>query len=620
MKKPRKTLHLFLTIFLFLFHTEAKSFEAFEHIWIGETAKLEFPDDDDQYYSNYPYQEYLEILSKSFQIEKPFPQYLELGETNPYKISFGEILALAGDYFSLLEGSISSANAQLLIDQPGLRFRRAFSTFFPDDDRPKSLQRDYLEAYGSYANLLVFQKSSTRYVVSNEENPFKPRENIPMFRELFKNEFESIVGLIAQNPLLFSKINSSAEENPKTISKKNSPYSPFQYVNQAWVYVDDIHTNLLKASSIFHQLKDLYIKSNTFFETLAVNNFDHFGAEATETYKIGHQVALEEALKASKTSDPKLKRKYLNYAYAMDAFALHFLSDTFSAGHIRTPRFDIYEKSYHAKAAGLCAKAMHDEDGYYGLKVKNIHEKWIAYGDSSYFDDRSENNRVQLRLTVQASVNEIWEIFNNGNATSIHGPEHFQALKLIPTLDEDSFPSLFKLAEGEIKVRKSYGNIYETQYQSLGSTDFLTASLFPPHWKKSLYDFRSIINHLPNNAIIQITGQCKSAHNPSLSLSSIQGFLADLSSFQFTPKNFEAKPQEEYVIINRFDYRKAIRECRAFNYSAKNESINDEVSFSYISPKNASQKEVTQINIFDKDGSLFKLNDNKNSHSIYEDH
>jgi hypothetical protein len=86
--------------------------------------------------------------------------------------------------------------------------------------------------------------------------------------------------------------------------------------------------------------------------SLLVNNFDHFGSCAYDAYKVGHLAAMTVAREAGQAFDAttfaalsleergaKLTkaRADLIRAYAMNAFADHFLTDQFSAGHVRTP-------------------------------------------------------------------------------------------------------------------------------------------------------------------------------------------------------------------------------------------------------------------------------------------
>lgn len=79
---------------------------------------------------------------------------------------------------------------------------------------------------------------------------------------------------------------------------------------------------------------------------LAEINWDHFGNDAHMSYVIGHYVALEVAKKGD-----------LLYAYAMNAFADHFLEDSFAAGHIRTPRRTLHRDGNILY--DLCARASH---------------------------------------------------------------------------------------------------------------------------------------------------------------------------------------------------------------------------------------------------------------------
>jgi len=60
---------------------------------------------------------------------------------------------------------------------------------------------------------------------------------------------------------------------------------------------------------------------------LAQINLDHFGNDAVTAYNAGHFCALKKAAEGQ-----------LEIAYAMNAFADHYLGDCFASGHYRTPR------------------------------------------------------------------------------------------------------------------------------------------------------------------------------------------------------------------------------------------------------------------------------------------
>ena len=70
---------------------------------------------------------------------------------------------------------------------------------------------------------------------------------------------------------------------------------------------------------------------------LAENNHDHFLPYAKDAYLTGHKLAINKAREAGEYyGDNADKRKgLLHEAFSMDAFACHFLTDSFTSGHIR---------------------------------------------------------------------------------------------------------------------------------------------------------------------------------------------------------------------------------------------------------------------------------------------
>jgi len=76
---------------------------------------------------------------------------------------------------------------------------------------------------------------------------------------------------------------------------------------------------------------------------LAQINWDHFGIDARMAYNTGHAIAIQKAIDGD-----------LEEAYALNAFADHFLQDSFSSGHLRTPRRHLHEPL--DLTADACAK------------------------------------------------------------------------------------------------------------------------------------------------------------------------------------------------------------------------------------------------------------------------
>jgi len=78
-------------------------------------------------------------------------------------------------------------------------------------------------------------------------------------------------------------------------------------------------------------LEGYFLRNQKGYIGLAFINFDHFGQGAHTAYNAGHTAALQKAAEGKIPAN-------LEAAYAMNAFADHFLEDSFAAGHIRTPR------------------------------------------------------------------------------------------------------------------------------------------------------------------------------------------------------------------------------------------------------------------------------------------
>jgi hypothetical protein len=156
------------------------------------------------------------------------------------------------------------------------------------------------------------------------------------------------------------------------------------------------------------------------FMWLAKENFDHFGANAIEAYKAGHQAALREAARGN-----------LERAYAMDGFACHYLTDRFASGHIRVPRHELSRMVTPASAGDMISGFMHNEEGELGLHVHNSRgDKWVAYGDGRYLEAENAENRAMMREALERSVAEVYAAYQNkASATK------YSSLELIPEAD-----------------------------------------------------------------------------------------------------------------------------------------------------------------------------------------
>lgn len=144
---------------------------------------------------------------------------------------------------------------------------------------------------------------------------------------------------------------------------------------------------------------------------LANIDFDHFGDDAWLAYQTGHEIALAEAFSAHATGD----LQKLEIAYAMNAFASHFLSDRFSAGHIRTPRDELYDMVTPSFVGSLLAGFMHREENSAAIHVHNKRDDhWLAFGDRKYLCAVNSDNRHFLNEALQSSARQIFDIFVDG--------------------------------------------------------------------------------------------------------------------------------------------------------------------------------------------------------------
>lgn len=179
---------------------------------------------------------------------------------------------------------------------------------------------------------------------------------------------------------------------------------------------------------------------------LGVND-DHFGECADDTYKFGHTAAVNMAWKAGKkfaAGDKRAAYDQLNEAFGLSAFLSHFLSDRFSAGHLRTPRGPLRDACpsmfNNAPMAGLSANVMHDEDNANCLLATNkLGKHWWVCGDHRFFDKANAQNRRHLHEAIKADVKDISDSFTagtKGEAKPTTAPGWEPAgLKWVPTTE-----------------------------------------------------------------------------------------------------------------------------------------------------------------------------------------
>lgn len=147
------------------------------------------------------------------------------------------------------------------------------------------------------------------------------------------------------------------------------------------------------------------------FLEIVSQNHDHFGWHNMKAYVRLHSKALQLARRAYDERQRSIaaSASYLREALITNAFADHYLTDGFAAGHVRLPRTQI--KAWAKKAlsgpfketrADILAILLHENDGHlfgsrseYGLNVENSRgDRWKTRGDQYLREDDNEVDPV----------------------------------------------------------------------------------------------------------------------------------------------------------------------------------------------------------------------------------
>lgn len=118
----------------------------------------------------------------------------------------------------------------------------------------------------------------------------------------------------------------------------------------------------------------------------------------------------EKAIQAARQAKP-------NEAWGISAAAAHFLTDAFSGGHLRVPRFFLMQvKLLKLHIGQVLSKILHDLDNQHGVMVINQRgdTAWLAYGDGllSRFDNYT--NREKMREVLRLCLAAVSEALQQG--------------------------------------------------------------------------------------------------------------------------------------------------------------------------------------------------------------
>lgn len=158
-----------------------------------------------------------------------------------------------------------------------------------------------------------------------------------------------------------------------------------------------------------------------------------------DAYSTGHNLAIEYAKKATTL---KGTSGSLEMALLMNACSNHFLSDSFAAGHMRTPAQQLFfhgddsEWKLRKNIDGLLAMNMHNNDNHLGLTVSNkAGDTWFAMGDACMDHPAAAENYNRHLAVLTNSAFEVFQAYKNSElrgGTGVSEPSDFVVENEIP--------------------------------------------------------------------------------------------------------------------------------------------------------------------------------------------
>jgi hypothetical protein len=175
------------------------------------------------------------------------------------------------------------------------------------------------------------------------------------------------------------------------------------------------------------------IVTNGAYAELAMNNERHFSPSNWQAFETAHTQALQLIDRQVPINGVTIEYAPIPAdAIAQLAYGMHFLTDAFAAGHMRTPRRAV------GRSGSLFSGVMHDLENDLGLTVQNgFRQRWRAFGDSHLDTSSAEQRRLleqiayYARLTGQAIDTNF--LANRDHALAAVGAAmkqlHYQAQK-----------------------------------------------------------------------------------------------------------------------------------------------------------------------------------------------
>ena len=339
------------------------AFESFEHNAAGLYVNVPFPGGLDQdWEEDYPYKNYFKAMEnyeeKTGELPEYSPQYIMVKSsdgTEEIKIGYGEIIALAGDFFGLKDKTISFD--------------------FPLDDWAKYEQRMKINFAEAFKTLRP-----------NPGNPFLANNNLNYLRSLFQEEYKGLVYAMTKEGGVQLNLANSHTVKSKIDSQIKYAKS-YAYGDLLGINMDHFGLDATKSYLAGHKL------------ALEKAKEAHYKWEKGEK---------EEAISLLNTA-------YAYNAFASHFFSDLFSSGHLRTPRRELYHMEMTDPGHVMR--GLMANSQHDEDGYLGLWVASEarpNEPWKCFGDASLFDKKSSDNRENLVEALQVSIDEVFDVFESG--------------------------------------------------------------------------------------------------------------------------------------------------------------------------------------------------------------
>lgn len=214
------------------------------------------------------------------------------------------------------------------------------------------------------------------------------------------------------------------------------------------------------------------------FLEIVSQNYEHFGWHNMKAYVRLHTRALQLAKRSydERKRSASASAKYLRLALITNAFADHYLTDGFAAGHVRLPRTQIksWAKNelsgpFKETRADILAILLHENDGQLfgspsqvGLRVQNSRgDRWRTRGDQYLRVDENENDPV-FAIPAEAIKKSMLEVLTAWKFGRLPESE-FSAAELVPFHVDLSLKDKFS----EDHQRIPFSNIVDWLHEQL---------------------------------------------------------------------------------------------------------------------------------------------------------